>query len=65
MSDVIISISQLKKLIRDKLCQFNMKHEDADVVSDVLSYADAIGVRSMVVLECNIIVKELKLAVLI
>lgn len=46
MSDVIISISQLKKLIRDKLCQFNMKHEDADVVSDVLSYADAIGVRS-------------------
>lgn len=46
MSDIKINITDLKELIIKKLCEVNMNKEDAETVADVLSYADAIGVRS-------------------
>lgn len=46
MSDIKIKITDLKELIIKKLCEVNMSKENAEVVADVLSYADAIGVRS-------------------
>lgn len=46
MSDVKIKINELKELIIKKLCEVNMSKDNAEIVADVLSYADAIGVRS-------------------